>query len=255
MNVQIRGKGEPLLLIHGVISDSSFFDAVSEILKERYSVITYDRRGYGLDEKDWQGIFDVKSQAEDAAEILRNYTGEPAWILGNSAGGIVALELAMRYPDLVKGLVLLEPSIILDDESRAILVDWNQELNGYVKEKRIKKAIPAFAGIMGQSNGESASLSLSDMKQMYKNLHNFMYGELNEIQCYEPNKEKLLNLACPVVILITEDGRNSIFAVSSLKAAETLDWRIVFIPGYHNAFKDMPKSSAEALIDIIDSFG
>ena len=249
LNSKAVGSGEELLMIHGIISDGSFFAQAADILKNKYRVIVYDRRGYG--ESDDGDDRSVEAQAKDAASVLEKHGASCAWILGNSAGGLIAAELALERPDLVKGLVLLEPSLVFDEASRALIAEWNSELNGYVREGRIKKALPAFSRVMGVPAGKSSVGSMEEMKRTYKNLSAFMHGELNDIQSYRPDEESMRALGVPVRVIVTEDGKDSIFASTSRAGAEILGWKTVSVPGYHNVIQDMPEQFCEKFDEII----
>lgn len=167
------GEGVPLLMIHGIISDSTFFEQSASILAHCYRVITYDRRGYGQSIREKYEDYTVRTQAEDAAKILRAVCQEPAWVLGNSAGGLIGIELALLHPELIRGLVLVEPSLGYAQKEREKLLAWNRELNGYVAEGKIKKALPAFSKITGTTQQEEASFSLQTMRRTYQNLSAF----------------------------------------------------------------------------------
>ena len=242
--VFVAGEGESLLMIHGIISDGSFFHNIAEELKDTYQVIGYDRRGYGHAEKPADDSYTVEAQAEDAAEVIRTYGKAPVWILGNSAGGLIAIELCLKHPELVRGLLLLEPSLAYDEESIALLRAWNEELNGFVQAKRIKRALPAFSRVIGQAETGKSASTLEEMKQTYANLTNFMHGELNEVQHYAPPVDELQQIQQPIRVIITENGRNSIFATSSRHGAEILGWKCCSVPGYHNALKDEAAAAA-----------
>ena len=248
----IQGENEPLLMIHGIISSADFFNGISDCLKKDFKMISYDRRGYGLSEQENIKDFTVSSQAEDAAKILSENVKEPAWIFGNSAGGLIAIELALKYPELVRGLILMEPSLAFDDESKTMIAEWNSELNGYVQAKKIKKALPAFSRVIGNENEKKESVTLSEMKQTYKNLSNFMFGELNEVQNYRPEKTDVKSMDVPVVIYVTEDGVESIFAKTSLNGAKELEWKVEMIPGYHNTVKENPLEISKYIKKTID---
>ncbi len=67
-----EGSGPLLLLIHGVACDSEFFRQASEILSEKFTVISYDRRGYSRSvPTEGETDFSVWAHADDAAEIIR----------------------------------------------------------------------------------------------------------------------------------------------------------------------------------------
>jgi pimeloyl-ACP methyl ester carboxylesterase len=252
LNVNVKGAGEPLLMIHGIIGDGTFFNESGAYLSKNYKVITYDRRGYGKGNYKNYDDFSVRVQAEDAAGILRSTCESPAWVLGNSAGGLIALELAMKYPELVRGMILVEPSLGYNEEEKKKLLAWNKQLNGYIEEGKIKKALPAFSQVIGGSvESQKKNITLQEMQQTYKNLTAFMYGELNEVQHYTPTIEELKEINVPVVIAVTERGRESFFATSSVSAADIIGWPIVHFPGYHNVAQELPFDFACMLDGII----
>ena len=84
-------------------------------------VIVYDRRGCTRSERPTPyDATTVGEQADDAAALLRALQAAPAVIIGRSYGGAIAVDLAQRYPELVRALVLLEPAILgLSAETRA----------------------------------------------------------------------------------------------------------------------------------------
>lgn len=109
LDVVRRGEGPPVLLIHGTGATSDFWGAAAERLAERCHVVTYDRRGTARSASLGTGHHDV--HAEDAATIIRGLGVGEVTVVGWSMGGIVALCLAHRYPELVRGLVLQEPPL------------------------------------------------------------------------------------------------------------------------------------------------
>jgi pimeloyl-ACP methyl ester carboxylesterase len=75
-------------------------------------VIWYDRRGTASSTRDdWPGG-GADQHADDAAGLLRELDAVPATVLGFSSGGIVALALAARHPDLVTEAVAWEPPVV-----------------------------------------------------------------------------------------------------------------------------------------------
>lgn len=106
-----HGKGDPVLLIHGAfISDALSLVAREPALADRYRVIWYRRRGYG-GSRPVSGPFSVAEQAADARGLLAELGVERAHVVGHSGGGVIATELALQSPKLVRCLVELEPAI------------------------------------------------------------------------------------------------------------------------------------------------
>ena len=109
MDIQLyyreEGIGEPLVLLHGNGEDGSYFEHQISYLKKKYRVIAVDTRGHG---KSARGTapFTIRQFAEDLREFLQEQGLERVNLLGFSDGGNIALIFAMRYPHMVKRLIL-----------------------------------------------------------------------------------------------------------------------------------------------------
>ncbi|MEV0247809.1 alpha/beta hydrolase [Nocardia sp. NPDC050712] len=100
------GVGEPVLLLHGGFVDSRSFDPAVAGLAEHFQVFRADRRGHGRT-PDVEGPFTYDAMAADTIAFLDKVVGGPTHLVGYSDGGIVALLVALRRPDLVGKLVLI----------------------------------------------------------------------------------------------------------------------------------------------------
>ena len=100
------GEGAPILLIHPAGSTASTWGAVVEELARLGRVISYDRRGYAR-----SGGYPVRTtvtHTADAAAILESLEAVPAVVVGTSAGAAIAVDLAVRRPELVRAVVAHE---------------------------------------------------------------------------------------------------------------------------------------------------
>lgn len=105
------GEGEPVVFVHGGISDLRVWDAQLPVVGQHYRAIAYSRR-YSLPNAPFAGdptdvAFD--QDAEDLAALLRELGAAPAHLVGNSWGAFMCLLTTVRYPELVRSLVLEEP--------------------------------------------------------------------------------------------------------------------------------------------------
>jgi pimeloyl-ACP methyl ester carboxylesterase len=101
-----RGSGDPLVLLHGGLSDTRFFRENIGRLAERFRVFATDQRGHGRT-ADVEGSITFDLMVQDTIAFLETVVGRPAHLLGHSNGAFVALLLALRRPDLVRRLVLV----------------------------------------------------------------------------------------------------------------------------------------------------
>ncbi len=104
------GAGPPLVLVHGGISDRTYWAPVVPALAERFTVLTVDRRGRGRSGDAAQ--FSIEAECEDVAAVV-DAVNEPVHLLGHSYGAICALEAALRTPNL-RTLTLYEPPLGMD---------------------------------------------------------------------------------------------------------------------------------------------
>lgn len=104
-----RGKGSPVVLIHGnaVSGDDWNTSGVVELLLESHRVIIFDRPGFGYSERPRGQLWTAAQQAELLHKALRQLAVERPVVVGHSWGTIVALALAESHPADVAGLVLL----------------------------------------------------------------------------------------------------------------------------------------------------
>jgi pimeloyl-ACP methyl ester carboxylesterase len=100
------GSGAPILLIHPAGSTASTWGAVPEELARFGRVITYDRRGYARSTGD--PVRSMPTHTVDAAALLESLRALPSVVVGTSAGAAIAVDLAVRRPDLVRVVIAHE---------------------------------------------------------------------------------------------------------------------------------------------------
>ncbi len=94
-----------MVLLHAGVCDRRSWDAVGDQLSPAHAVITYDRRGFG-DTRPSSGAF---SHVDDLTAVLGAVTDGPAWLVGSSAGGRVAIDAVLLAPQRVTGVVCSRP--------------------------------------------------------------------------------------------------------------------------------------------------
>lgn len=101
-----------LLMVHGLLGGLDYFDPGGYL--PGIDVHTPDMIGYGRRRSEEEGI-DLPSQAAALACYLREHIGQPAWLLGHSVGGAVAMMSADLVPERVAGLISVEGNFTLRD--------------------------------------------------------------------------------------------------------------------------------------------
>lgn len=103
LHYEQSGSGRPLLLLHGNGESSAIFDAAIPLLSERFTVYAIDSRGHGASSP--VSEYHYADMAQDVADFIRILGLEKPIIYGFSDGGILALLLTIRHPDLIGGII------------------------------------------------------------------------------------------------------------------------------------------------------
>ena len=97
---------ETIVFSHGLLMSGEMFSNQVVAFSGRYRCITFDHRGQGQSEITKSG-YDMDSLTEDAAAMIRELDCAPCHFAGLSMGGFVGLRLAIRYPELLRSLVVI----------------------------------------------------------------------------------------------------------------------------------------------------
>ena len=100
------GAAEPVVILHGGMSQSEGFDNRLAPAVKGFDVFSYDRAGHGRT-PDQPGSFHFDFQFNEAVAYLEDVVKKPAHLIGFSDGGIITLLLATKRPDLVKTITLI----------------------------------------------------------------------------------------------------------------------------------------------------
>lgn len=107
------GQREPVVFIHGSLSDVRTWDGQLEAIGGTHRAIAYSRRYSPPGPTIEAGVDDqMLPHVEDLIALLEGLGAEPAHLVGNSWGGFIALLTAIRAPERVRSLVLMEPPVL-----------------------------------------------------------------------------------------------------------------------------------------------
>ena len=111
-----RSNGNPFfLLFHGFGASVYTWREVMKPLAVQGSVLAYDRPAFGLTERplEWQewNPYSSSAQVDIALELLDRSGAEKAILVGNSAGGTLAAQIAIKAPERIQALILISPAI------------------------------------------------------------------------------------------------------------------------------------------------
>jgi pimeloyl-ACP methyl ester carboxylesterase len=104
-----RGQGQPLLLLHGngTMIEDFMASGLVEMAAQKHRVIVFDRPGYGYSDRPRNTVWTPQAQAALLHRALQLLDVERPLVVGHSWGALVAVAMALDFPDYVKGLVLV----------------------------------------------------------------------------------------------------------------------------------------------------
>ncbi|MCV7133169.1 alpha/beta hydrolase [Mycobacterium hodleri] len=101
-----------ILALHGLTGHGQRWETLAERHLAEYPILAPDLLGHGR--SSWAAPWTVDANVEALANLLDAEADGPVWVVAHSFGGAVALSLAESRPDLVEGLILLDPAVGLD---------------------------------------------------------------------------------------------------------------------------------------------
>ena len=120
--------GPSLLFSHATGFNAETYRALLEPLSARFHVYATDQRGHGFTSLPPLSPQDWIIYRDDTLRFLDGLDGRPMILAGHSMGAIVSVMAALLRPDLVRGLVLVEPVFVPGDALTRLLMSWNARL-------------------------------------------------------------------------------------------------------------------------------
>ena len=126
--VEEPGDGPPVLLIHGWCCDHTYFAPQREHFARRgHRVVAVDLRGHGASDRPVQD-YPISAFTDDVAWLARRLGIGSALVIGHSMGGIVAYDIAGRFPGLVSAVVMIDAAVVRPAASRGAITGIIEQL-------------------------------------------------------------------------------------------------------------------------------
>jgi pimeloyl-ACP methyl ester carboxylesterase len=140
------GSGPPLVLVAGGNGTAQIFGPLAERLAEHYTVVTYDRRGFGRSRLDGAQDYEhrLQTDADDVRQVIERVATAPATVFGPSSGAIVALQALTSHPGAVDNVVAYEPPAVKQLPDGRRWLDFFDEVYGTYGKSGIKTALEVF---------------------------------------------------------------------------------------------------------------
>jgi pimeloyl-ACP methyl ester carboxylesterase len=124
LHVRREGTGSPIVLLHGIVGDHSVWNEVASDLAKDHLVLSLDLRGHGKSPFPEGSTMALSELVGDLLATLDREQIERAHIVGMSAGGFLALTIALSHPERVRSLILIGSAGHCDRHTRSIGDRW-----------------------------------------------------------------------------------------------------------------------------------
>ena len=257
INYELNGKGNSMVLIHGFSDNLTMWFNQTTELSKNYQVLAYDVRGHGQTQT--PGLeFSMDLFADDLKELLKALKIEKACVLGYSMGGRIALQFALKNPDMVSGIVFANSGIIGPDfqipaEQAKEMMERRQQMMDVFNTGDIN----LIADLMAErSLSPGLKEKNSELFNKYKNVKlkndpEFYSAIMDAMMQSMTSPPDLSKLRCPALIIAGEyDGFMSIdvakYMEKTIKDSET----VIFPTGHASAI-EVPELFNKAVLNFL----
>jgi pimeloyl-ACP methyl ester carboxylesterase len=197
---EAQGDDPPVLLVHGWCCDHAYFAPQFEhFARGGNRVVAVDLRGHGRSDKPRQ-TYTMQVFADDLAWMCERLDLANPLVVGHSMGGIVAFDLAARYPDLPSSVAMLDAAVVLPSAARAAMPTFLEELRGPDYQKVLSRYVAGslFIPTDDQERKQRILRSMSSAPQ------HVVVSAFEGLRDYDP-AEATGGLAVPAVYIAADE--------------------------------------------------
>lgn len=216
IHVERHGKGKPVVFVHGASGSSFSWYFQQEYLKRSIEVILLDLPGHG--QSPGEGLARIEDAREVVHDVITELGFEKCFLVGHSMGGAIAMLLALTYPELLEGLVLVATG--------ARLRVLPEILDGLLKDK--EAALRRITGLAFSSKSHPALVE-NGFNEMMKCKKEVIYSDFSSCEEFSlMGRVKEINTS--TLILCGEDDLLTPPKFSEYLKAEIPDSKLVRVP-------------------------
>ncbi|MFF3996197.1 alpha/beta fold hydrolase [Streptomyces cyaneofuscatus] len=277
---EVRGEGPLLVMMPGGSADAGIYDAIAADLADRWTVATFDPRGYSRSAP--AGPVTDQSPATHADDIVRlieslSPDGVPAALFGSSSSAVVALAALARHPGRLSRVVAHEPPVVAllpDPEAGRALFAAVREA---FRRDGVAAAMTTMAAGLAPEEGEAAPgpertaergeaptpeqtatqgqaptpEQAATFRRMHANLPVFLEHVLCPFSGYVPDLVALKAAAAHLVVGVGRDSRALLPAIAAEGLARRVGAGVAEFPGGHIGLTEHPRAFAARLRDVL----
>jgi pimeloyl-ACP methyl ester carboxylesterase len=253
---RMRGSGPPLLILPGGDGAADSVDALSDQLVDRYTVVTYDRRGLSRSSVDApaEGLT-LATHSDDAHRLLAALATEPAFVLGSSIGALIGLDLVARHPEQVRVLVAHEPPAweLLPDAERERATRAVEDAENTFQREGVVAGFKKFVVLaaVDYADREPDAVLAPPTSQREANLSFFFTHDSPAVRHYRLDLSVLKAASTRIVPAGGRSAPDSAPYRAAAALAAVLGEALVDFPGGHTGWLLRPKAFAAKLREVL----
>jgi pimeloyl-ACP methyl ester carboxylesterase len=249
------GTGPLLLVLQGGAGDSGGSAGLVQQLSDRYTILSYDRRGLSRSKvADEEADTSVAQHADDVSRVLKAVTSEPVYAVGISIGAIIGLELMRAHPEQLRGLVAHEPPAtgVLPPELAATVTKMQKDVEDALKTKGLG-AMKMFLDMTGfDLKDREPGFQLPQPNPAYaENMGYFLKHDAKAVRDYALDVDALKGR--PIVVAAGTSSRHLFTHQCAEALARALGVPVVEFPGGHNGYAFHPRGFSAKLDEVLRS--
>ncbi|WP_204193388.1 alpha/beta hydrolase [Staphylococcus sp. GDY8P47P] len=262
------GNGPVIIFIPGANGTGDIFMPLAQQLKDKFTVVAVDRRGYGQSELteplpeeaiNPDSRYRVKRDAQDIAELAKSLSDEPVYVLGSSSGSIVAMHVLKEHPDVEKKIAFHEPPINTFLPDATYWQDKNAEIIDIAINEGMPQAMKLFGETLQISKLDQQYMSKpaqaendADSKKRFDEMLGWFKYEIRQYTESDISIDDFKKHKDIITLLNGTASKGSFPQEVNFFISEETGINIIDIPGGHLGYVQEPEGFANVLLEMWD---
>ena len=211
------GDGPALIFSHGFLMDRTMFEPQLDSFRGDYRCVVWDERGFG--DTPVAAPFSYWDSADDVIVLMDHLGIDQAVLLGMSQGGFLSLRAALRYPQRVRALVLIDSGAHVDPPET--IEGYKQMMSHWMSEEPLGEVGTNVAAlIINQAELSKKWIAIWESRDRYS-----LKYPAEALLSRDDISDRVSEVSCPVLVIHGEDDQAIPIEIAELMIAQLQDCR------------------------------
>jgi pimeloyl-ACP methyl ester carboxylesterase len=257
----VRGAGPILLILQGGGGNADGSESLANELADRFTVVTYDRRGLSRSKPVRSVSHEIATHAADVAHLIAALSPDPVFVFGSSMGALIGLELAAHHGVRVRRVIAHEAPVyrLLQEPQQEEALRSHLELY----ETFQREGLPAAMKLMVARSGVDLSDREAEVPlpapgadpqaaaQRFADLQYFFTWDLPAATRYRPDVAALTAAKSKIVPAVGAGSASKFPKRCAVALGEMLGVAVVEFQGGHTGYVLRPKATAAKIAELL----